>query len=493
MWDKPLDPVQRSAGPPVVILPQVIRHMKHSRWLAWLFVVSLSLAFPAAGTAKEEADKFLDQLHRHGYGEVTLDYLDYLKQFNLLPEDVAENWDLYQARGWRMAITESFNEKEVEERTTKAKTFLDKFIKGHPESADVGEEVSEWGDMSFKAGLRLLGQSRIAKDTEKKDAFTLKARAAFEESLPRFEQSIELYRKNFTALQAACPGAELRRTQGQSAKNVPNAKQQAIDDAELQLTDAQLKLAKVEFFLGMTYADDTTEPGKAARKTILEKSRKEFSDIYQRYRTGVIGLMAHTFEGKTSEELGDPVLAKEMYDEVLALMPPNGKDKTDKNQEEMFSRVQYFYFMILLKQPGGVKDFLPEARQWLKDFEKWQTADGYQGIALEVARADLELLEKGGDQKALVRKELDAIFKQMKKIPSEYHREGMELAKELNKKGRRRWYPQDLRRSHCQRRRVSLVPTNGTRPSRRTEAADPHDQGKGAAEGQEESGPGRHQ
>lgn len=123
-----------------------------------------------------------------------------------------------------------------------------------------------------------------------------------------------------------------------------------------------------------------------------------------------------------------------MYDEVLALMPANGNDKVDKAQENMFSQVQYFYFMIVIKQ-SGTKAFLPEAREWLKLFEKWSRAEGYQGIALEVAKADVALLEKGGgDQKAQLAKEVDAILKLMKKVPSEYHKEGMDLAKELNKK-----------------------------------------------------------
>ncbi len=124
-----------------------------------------------------------------------------------------------------------------------------------------------------------------------------------------------------------------------------------------------------------------------------------------------------------------------MYDEVLALMPANGNEKVDRQQENMFSQVQYFYFMIVLKKDGP-KAILSEAREWLKLFEKWQKADGYQGIALEVAKADVALLEKGGgDQRQQLKKEVDDILKMMKKIPSEYHKEGMELAREMNKKG----------------------------------------------------------
>ncbi len=298
-----------------------------------------------------------------------------------------------------------------------------------PDAPDIGEEAARWGNTSLTAGLRLLGQARIAKDKEKNHAFTLKARTAFEEARPWFEQSIEVHRQNLTARQAAA---------GNQAKSQPRAvravKPQAIDDAKLLLAEVQLKLAKAELFLGQTYADDETEPGKAARKTALEKARQDFSDIYQRYRTSVIGLLAHAFEGKTSEELGDVELAKDMYDEVLALMPCDTKDKIDKAQEDMFAQAQYFYLMTVLKKDGP-KTFLPEARQFLKIYEKWQNSDGYQGIALEVARADIDLLEKGSaNQQVRLRKEVDAILELMKKIPSEYHVDGMELAKEFNNK-----------------------------------------------------------
>ncbi len=404
--------------------------MKYSRCLVCLSAASLLALLAPAAMAKEEVDEFLEQLQDHGYGEVTLDYLGYLKETQQLPPDVTANLDLYQSRGWRMAIGEAFNDKEAEERTVKAKEFLDKYIKDHPGSPEVGEEVAEWGDMSFKSGLRLLGQSRIAKDKEKKAALILKARATFEEALPRFDQSIELKRKKLAALQADAGGGKQK-----SRRGAPSSKEQKIETAELILTEAQLKQAKVEFQLGLTYADDETEAGKAARKAALEKARKEFAAIYQRYRTLVIGLLAHALEGKCSEELGDASLAKEMYDEVLALMPDDTKDKIDSSQEAMFAQVQYFYFMILLKQKDGVESFLREGREFLKKFEKWQRSDGYQGIALEVAKADLDLLEKGGgDQKNQIRKEVDALLKLMKKIPSEYHKEGMELTKELNKK-----------------------------------------------------------
>ncbi len=253
--------------------PWLTAHWLTAHWLSAGCFVGLLLALASPAGAKEEADRFLEELNRRGYGEVTLTYLDFLKQSNLLPEDVAENWDLYQSRGWRLAINEAFNDKEVEERTAKAKALLDKFLKDHPESPDVGEEVAEWGDMTFKSGLRLFAQTRITKDADKKDALMQKARAAFLEAKPRFEQAVELHRKNMSALQAAAGGAK--------GKNAA-AKQAAIENAELLMTDAQLKLAKADFFLAMTYADDASEQGKATRKATLEKARLQFGDIYQR-------------------------------------------------------------------------------------------------------------------------------------------------------------------------------------------------------------------
>ncbi len=150
-----------------------------SNFLYWL---TLAVVFPAtwalasAAVAKEAAHEFLDKLRERGYGEVTLDYLAYLKQNQLVPDDIAADWDFYESRAWRLAIGEAFNPKEVAERREKAQSQLEKFLKEHPDSALATEEVGEWGAMSLKEGLRLLDQAQASKDPERKVKLTAEAR-----------------------------------------------------------------------------------------------------------------------------------------------------------------------------------------------------------------------------------------------------------------------------------------------------------------------------
>ena len=74
-----------------------------------------------------------------------------------------------------------------------------------------------------------------------------------------------------------------------------------------------------------------------------------------------------------------------MYEEVLVLMPDNGKAKIDPAQENLFCEVKYFSLLITLKS-NGEKEFLAQAESWLKDYKAWFRTEGYQAITLEAAK-----------------------------------------------------------------------------------------------------------
>src|ERR1700729_3045882 len=99
-------------------------------WLA----LPLVLLLAASAGAKEAAQQFLEKLQARGYGETALDYLAYLKEHELVPEDMTADWDLWQSKAWRLAIAEAFNPKEVAERREKAQTLLEKYLKEHPDA-----------------------------------------------------------------------------------------------------------------------------------------------------------------------------------------------------------------------------------------------------------------------------------------------------------------------------------------------------------------------
>ena len=72
----------------------------------------------------------------------------------------------------------------------------------------------------------------------------------------------------------------------------------------------------------------------------------------------------------------------------------------------------------------------------MKKYEKWKKSEGYQGIALEVAKSMLEQLENApAAEKNKVRRDAESILKDMVRIPSEYHDEANKLFNEMRGKG----------------------------------------------------------
>ena len=308
----------------------------------------------ATASAKEAAHKFLDKLRERGYGEVTLDYLDYLKQHQLVPDDVAADWDLYVSRAWRLAVGEAFNAKEVAERREKAQTQLEKYLKEHPDSALATEEVAEWGSMSLKDGLRLVDQAQASKDVDRKAKLNEEARVALVAAKTRLTQAVELGAKQLAALRVNDGKRPRRSAMTQKQK----AAAEAIETAEFFWLDAKFKLAKADFFEAETFADVTTEEQKKHRTELLRVAASAFYDIYQGHRTTTAGLLAHTWEGKTQAALGDLDTAQDMYEEVLVLMPDvtskeNAIKKIDPAQENLFCEVKYFSLLITLKRDGA--------------------------------------------------------------------------------------------------------------------------------------------
>ena len=151
-----------SDGRPIHCHPSTLHRSMRSNLLNWLtlaVVLPAVWALASTAVAKEAAHEFLDKLRDRGYGEVTLDYLDYLKEHQLVPDDIAAEWDLYQARAWRLSVDEAFNPKEAAERREKAQSQLEqisegasRLVLGRRGSWRMGHDVAERRAADFRPG-----------------------------------------------------------------------------------------------------------------------------------------------------------------------------------------------------------------------------------------------------------------------------------------------------------------------------------------------------
>jgi tetratricopeptide (TPR) repeat protein len=161
----------------------------------------------------------------------------------------------------------------------------------------------------------------------------------------------------------------------------------------------------------------------------------QLTRLNQQLEADPMGKYAHMWQGKIAEELGDYELAKDIYDEVLVNVPQPDDRGYDAAFEPLYAQVQQFYFAIMARE--DTQKFLSEATRWLKAYAKrWRHTEGYQGVALEVAKTKLALAANAGlAEKNRLTSEAMILLSEMTKVPSPYQREAFDLRRQQSQGG----------------------------------------------------------
>ncbi|MGD9720427.1 MAG: hypothetical protein AB7O59_06655 [Pirellulales bacterium] len=391
-----------------------------------LAVVWLLLAgWAALARAAEPAVEFLHAAQDRGYGEVAIAYLEQLRASGRLPQDLAETYDLELSRSYRAAVAEAFNATEAATRMTKAQEHLDKFLQEHANHPQVARAMESWGDLTLDRGLERLRQAAATKDPAQREKLRAAAREDFAAARPRFVDATERYLQTYTRLKKAAGVAGDRRPRAAAnASRRQRDQQAALEEAEFAWLECRFKSAKLDFFTGQSYADLQAPQ----RKQSLEAAAQAFDDVFQSYRESLVGLHAHLWHGRAVDELGQDQLALDIYDEVLAISP-DGRER-ESGVEPLFAQAQY-HRLLVIKRQAGPAAFLAEAEPWLELRRVWRKFDGYQGVMLEVARANLARAgELSGSQKSTVTQAALAMLADIGKVRGEYQQEAILLRRQ---------------------------------------------------------------
>lgn len=345
----------------------MIRRLSRLAFLFGFTLVSLS----AVGSADEPFDDFLSGLHKRQHGELAVHYLNLIRDREDLPEDLKTTWDLEMARSLRIAAEETPNNDLKQKYVVEAQAFLDKFLKDHATHDEAAAAQLTSGDISLFRAQNLLRPA--LRDKNKRDTLP-EARKLLEEAHAKYEKAVVMYKAYVD---------EQRAGNTKKKSTTVRAKRRA---AELINTwyGARFKVATVDYNLGLSYP----EIKDTKRKEALAKAAKGFDAIYQEDRGGRTGIYAHMWEGKAREEMEDYVTALDVYDEVMSADPEKA-DKRDADWDAMFNEVNRFRLMLL----GRTKNYeklIGEATLWLGQNESQKRSTGYQGIALELAKAHIE-------------------------------------------------------------------------------------------------------
>ncbi len=404
--------------------------MKYARIPTALFSLILTVLVSGVVCAQEPPLQFVHALQEKGYGDMAVEYLKILDKQKNLPKEVRDVLDLEMSKSLKSAAGSAFDAKEYDALMKESQEYLAKFIKEKPNHPDAMIAMASWGDFLLKRALESLRLAKSLadkpKEKEQYEKALIEARAGIADAKSKFEQAQKKFKERLAAMPPA-PKTTSRR--GSAARN-PAAEARAQMLANLNEADFQLAL--IEYYLAQTYSD----PKNADRLAGLKKAAKMFDDIYQPNRGTITGLYAHMWHGKSAEESGEYQTALDIYEEVLAGAPEPSERGPETGLEPLFTQVEHFRFVILAKDKKKQAEYLAEASAWLKGYKRWKQTEGYQGIALDVAKAALVYAEKA-ESAATKTKMLTEVLKAVNDcsgVRSSYQQEFLTLKRELLKK-----------------------------------------------------------
>ena len=369
----------------------------------------------SSGRAEEPFLDFLHGLHDEGYGELSMLYLEQIKDRPSLPEDLKTTWDLELAASLRVAAEETPNADLKQKYLVDAQGLLDKFLKEHANHEEAAKAQLTSGDISLYRAQHMLPLA--LRDKTKRDAMLTETRKLFADARPKFEQAEALYKSQVDELQAG------------RKKIVGKVAERRAAAVVNQWLTARFKVATVDFNLGLTFP----EMKDPKRKEAFTKAAKGFDAIFQENRSGRVGVYAHMWEGKSREEMGDFETALDIYNEVMAAQPP----KVSAGQAQwmaMFHEVNRYRLMLL----GRTKDYetlITAATDWMAENQPQKRSNGYQGIALELAKAHLEQAKTlKGAAAAKSTQEAKRLLASIVEIRSDFQKEAI-LIKRLSSGG----------------------------------------------------------
>lgn len=381
--------------------------------LAWCSTV-------AQLSAEEPYLAFLAELRQRGYGDMSVAYLQQLSTRSDLPPAIREVLDLELSTSYRVWTQQTQNAEVAQQRLAESQALFDKFVAAHPQHAAVPATLLEWGDPAFQRGQRILARALNLQDAGLRAKYLDDARSAFGEAKRCFEQAATRFKQQLATLTITTALPASKPTSAAAGEQAEQTRRQA----ELGWVESKLKLAGVDFYLAQTYLD----PKAPERMTALQTASQGFDWLYERFPGTEVGLRAQLWRAKVVEELGKPAEALERYDELLAV-EPEGTD-CPPDVATFYAQAGLWRVQLMIKQ-NGLEVGGAEANEWLSKHKSWRSTAGYQGIALEAAKAALSQAEKGpASRKAKLMQEAMTLLAGISNVPSEYRDEAIMLRRQ---------------------------------------------------------------
>ena len=235
--------------------------------IIWICFLSLTLLTTERGRSAEQAEVFLRGLRDRGYHELALDYLEYLRESDLIADDVRVT--LSYQRGL-VYIQMAIQERRPELRGAlldQAQNALQLFLSDHGQHVLAPATRRQLGNVvALRARMKLAASSKASTAAAQKK-LVLDARQYFEEAQKFYNELETDLRKMLTSM----PKYADSRTEPELHA--------ALTRYRNDYMDTRIQGAKV-----LQEKALTAEAGSKQRQMWLEEAIVIFDDIYQKYR-----------------------------------------------------------------------------------------------------------------------------------------------------------------------------------------------------------------
>jgi tetratricopeptide (TPR) repeat protein len=370
------------------------------------------LGLPRSAGADPRELEFIHGLQDRGWADVALDYLDRLQLRGAVPPAVRDALDLERCNCYLAWARTTPDRALAGQREAQAQAYLDKFRKEHPKDPRTATAATFWGGLVLDRGQQQWRAARRFRDPGGRAAAMAEARTTLEAAGRRLAEANQACQQ-WLAQSPPAPAGKA----AAGASSVPGEREQA----ELAEIDSRFRLALVYYYVAQTYPADEPQHGE-----LLTKASNRFDAIYQelRHAPSRACLLAHLWNGRCVEELGDADTAADIYEETLANEPAG--DNVDPELASIYAEATYLQLRQLAAK-GDLREFLDKAQKWLDAHPGWRGLPAAQGLALETAKARLTLAEgvSGRARRKLV-EEAVATLSAVAKVTSEYREEAIE-------------------------------------------------------------------
>ena len=277
---------------------QAIKPHQLSRLLRLVGALAIVAAPCGFAAAAEDYQRFLEGLRDHGYYDVTVEYLQRLRNDPQIPQEF-KNRIAYEEGVTLIAASRA--ERDADQKVkhlNAASDKLNEFIKSAGDPALAAEAESQLGNVLVERAKMLLNRSKLPKYAAQKTALIEESRARFAEAQQVFTSAEQKFADHLKQL----PKSEKPNSPANETR----------EEARVDLRRARLFAAQAVYESSQAYP-----PESAERKKLLETAAAKFGELHEKYRSTLLGRIASTYQGRCYLDLGDTKRALGMFSDVL--------------------------------------------------------------------------------------------------------------------------------------------------------------------------------